>query len=211
MSDLPVSLDDVRSAAERLAGVANRTPVHTSRGLDERLGARLFFKCESFQRGGSFKFRGAYNAVSRLDEEQRRRGVASFSSGNHAQGLALACRLLGVPATIVMPHDAPPVKLEAARGYGAEIVPYHRLEQKREEVAREIAAQRGLAIVPPFDHPHLVAGQGTAAVELLEEGGLIDGKEYKGRRISLDFKDVEVADVLRLIAEVSDLNIIAGD
>jgi threonine dehydratase len=196
MDDLPVSYDDVRSAADRLRGVANRTPVHTSRTLDERLGASLFFKCESFQRGGSFKFRGAFNTVSRLDEEQRRRGVASFSSGNHAQGLALACGLLGVPATIVMPHDAPQVKLDATRGYGAEIVPYHRHEEKREVVAREIAAERGLAIVPPFDHPHIVAGQGTAAKELLEEvsdldllvapiggGGLISGCSIAARAL----------------------------
>jgi threonine dehydratase len=164
-----VAFADVRDAAARLKGVALRTPVLTSRTFDERVGASVRFKCENFQRAGAFKFRGAYNTVSRLDGEQRRRGVASFSSGNHAQGLALAARLVGAPAVIVMPSDAPPVKLEATRGYGAEIILYRREEEDREAIARRLAGERGLAVVPPFDHPHIIAGQGTAALELLEE------------------------------------------
>jgi threonine dehydratase len=185
---MTVTIEDVRAAAQRLAGAANRTPVATSRTLDARLGARVFFKCENFQRGGAFKFRGAYNTVSQLDDAQRRRGVVSFSSGNHAQGLALAAKLLDTPAVIVMPDDAPEVKLAATRGYGAEIVLYDRVEQKREAIARRLGEERGLALVPPFDHPHIIAGQGTAALELLDDmpdldillvpiggGGLISG------------------------------------
>jgi len=183
-----VTFDDIQAAAQRLAGVANRTPIVTSRTLDERIGAKVFFKCENFQRGGAFKFRGAYNTISQLSDEQRRRGVVSFSSGNHAQGLALAARLLDAPAVIVMPHDAPEVKRAATRGYGAEVVLYDRVEQKREEVARRLGEERGLALVPPFDHPQIIAGQGTAALELLTDvsdldvllvpiggGGLISG------------------------------------
>lgn len=165
---------DVEDAARRLEGVAHRTPVLTSRTLDERSGCRVFLKCENFQRAGAFKFRGAYNAICRLDEAQRRRGVVAFSSGNHAQGVALAARSLGAPAVIVMPEDAPQVKLEATRGYGAEVVLYDRHEGKREEIAQRLARERGLALVPPFDHPHIVAGQGTATRELLEQAGELD-------------------------------------
>ena len=171
---LPVSYPDVAAAAERLAGVAHRTPALTSRSVDERTGARVFFKCENFQRMGAFKFRGAYNALSNLNEAQQRRGVVAYSSGNHAQAVALAGRLLGIKAVIVMPDDAPAVKLEATRGYGAEIVIYSRETQDREQLARELAEKRGLTVIPPFDHPQVVAGQGTAAKELIEDAGTLD-------------------------------------
>jgi threonine dehydratase len=171
---LPVTYADVSAAAEILKGVAHRTPALTSRSVDERTGARVFFKCENFQRMGAFKFRGAYNALSNLNEEQRRRGVVAYSSGNHAQAVALAGKLLGVNAMIVMPDDAPAVKLEATRGYGAEIVIYSRETQDREQIARELAEQRGLTVIPPFDHPQVVAGQGTAAQELIEDAGVLD-------------------------------------
>ena len=164
--------DDVAAAALRLRGLAHRTPVHTSRTLDALTGARVFLKCENYQRAGAFKFRGAYNALARLTPEQRARGVLTYSSGNHAQALALAGSLLGVPTTIVMPEDAPAVKLAATRGYGGEVVTYDRRTQDREELGRRIAAQRGLGVIPPYDHPDVVAGQGTAAKELLEE---VDG------------------------------------
>ena len=169
-----VSYADVAAAAQRLEGVAHRTPALTSRTVDERTGATVFFKCENFQRMGAFKFRGAYNALSRLDGEQKKRGVVAYSSGNHAQAVALAGKLLGVHAVIVMPHDAPVVKLEATRGYGAEIVIYNRETQDREQIARELAGTRGLTVIPPFDHPHVIAGQGTAAKELIEDVGQLD-------------------------------------
>ena len=171
---LPVSYPDVAAAAERLAGVAHRTPALTSSTVDERTGARVFFKCENFQRMGAFKFRGAYNALSNLNGVQQRRGVAAYSSGNHAQAVALAGRLLGVRAVIVMPDDAPAVKLEATRGYGAEIVIYNRATGDREQLARELADERGLTVIPPFDHPQVIAGQGTAAKELIEDVGPLD-------------------------------------
>ena len=171
---LPVTYAGVAAAAGKLAGVAHRTPVLTSRTVDERTGAQVFFKCENFQRMGAFKFRGAYNALSNLNDAQRRRGVVAYSSGNHAQAVALAGRLLGVKAVIVMPDDAPAVKLEATRGYGAEIVIYNRETQDRERLARELAEKRGLTVIPPFDHPQVVAGQGTAAKELIEDAGSLD-------------------------------------
>ena len=171
---LPVAYPDVAAAAERLAGVAHRTPALTSRTVDERTGARVFFKCENFQRMGAFKFRGAYNALSNLNGVQRRRGVVAYSSGNHAQAVALAGKLLGVRAVIVMPDDAPAVKLEATRGYGAEIVIYNRETGDREQLARELAEKRGLTVIPPFDHPQVIAGQGTAAKELIEDVGPLD-------------------------------------
>jgi threonine dehydratase len=164
-----IELDDVRAAAARLRGVAHRTPVFTSRTLDAIAGARVHLKAESLQRGGAFKFRGAYNAISSLPAEQRARGVAAYSSGNHAQAVALAASLLGVPAVILMPEDAPATKLAATRGYGAEVVAYDRYTQDREALGRALAAERGLALVPPYDHPLVMAGQGTAALELLEE------------------------------------------
>jgi len=171
---LPVTYADVCAAAKRLAGIAQRTPALTSRSVDERTGASVFFKCENFQRMGAFKFRGAYNALSNLNDAQQRRGVVAYSSGNHAQAVALAGRLLGVKAVIVMPDDAPAVKLEATRGYGAEIVIYSRETQDREQLACELAEKRGLTVIPPFDHPHVIAGQGTAAKELIERVGALD-------------------------------------
>jgi threonine dehydratase len=165
---------DVRAAAERLAGHAHHTPVLTSRRVNDEVGAELFFKCENVQRMGAFKFRGAFNALSRLGAEQRRAGVLAYSSGNHAQAVALSARLLGVPATIVMPHDAPASKVAATRGYGADIVGYDRFAQDREEIGRAIAAARGLTLVPPYDHPDVIAGQGTAAKELFEDVGELD-------------------------------------
>ena len=161
---------DVDAAAQRLEGVAHRTPVFTSRTLDERVGASVYLKAESFQRGGAFKFRGAYNAVSQSEAD----GVAAFSSGNHAQAVALAARLTGRRAVILMPLDAPPAKVEATRGYGAEIVTYDRYTEDREVLGRALAQERGLALVPPYDDPLVMAGQGTAALELLEETGGLD-------------------------------------
>jgi threonine dehydratase len=171
---LPVSYADVEAAAARLAGHAHRTPVMTSRTVDARVGAEVFFKCENFQRIGAFKFRGAYNALSQLAEEQKRRGVLTYSSGNHGQAVALAGKLLGIKTTIVMPQDAPAVKLDATRGYGAEVVTYDTQRTTREALGGQIAAERGLAVIPPYDHPHVVAGQGTAAKELIEEVGRLD-------------------------------------
>jgi threo-3-hydroxy-L-aspartate ammonia-lyase len=166
--------DDVRAAAELLRGVAHRTPVMTSRTLDERLGASVFFKCENLQRGGAFKFRGAYNAVSRLSDEERARGVLAYSSGNHAQAVALTGRLLGVRTTIVMPDDAPASKIEGTRGYGAEVILYDNETQSREELAAQLKMERGMSLIPPYDYADVVAGQGTAALELLEEKGPLD-------------------------------------
>jgi threonine dehydratase len=171
---LAVRYADVAAAAERLAGQAHRTPALTSRTVDERTGARVFFKCENLQRIGAFKFRGAYNAMSRLAPEERARGVLAYSSGNHAQAVALAGRILGIRVVIVMPADAPSVKIEATRGYGAEIVLYDKHREVREEVAERTARERGLAMIPPFDHPHVIAGQGTAAKELIEDAGPLD-------------------------------------
>jgi len=188
MANDPVTFSDVQSAAGRLAGQAHRTPVVTSRTFDQIAGCQVFFKCENLQRAGAFKFRGAYNTLSQLTPEQRQRGVVAFSSGNHAQGLALAAKVLRIPATVVMPSDAPQIKVEATRGYGAEIVLYDRLTGDREAIARQLAAERALTVVPPFDHPHIIAGQGTAALELFQDvpdldvlvtpvggGGLISG------------------------------------
>jgi len=168
-----VNFSHVAAAHERLKGVAHRTPVLRSATVDAMTGAQVFFKPENLQRMGAFKIRGAYNALSQLSAEARKRGVVAFSSGNHAQAVALSGRLLGVPATIVMPADAPRVKLEATRGYGAEIVLYQE-NQNREELAKQISAERGLTVIPPFDHPHILAGQGTAAKELIEDAGPLD-------------------------------------
>ncbi len=169
-----VNYADVVAAAAAISGVATRTPVLTSRYVDESVGARVFFKCENFQRVGAFKFRGAYNALSRFSEEQRRRGVVAFSSGNHAQAVALAARLLGMPATIVMPIDAPSAKLAATRAYGAEVITYERINEDREAIASRLIAERGGTLIPPYDHVHVIAGQGTAAKELIEEVGDLD-------------------------------------
>jgi threonine dehydratase len=166
--------DDVLNAARCLQGVVHRTPVLASSSLNERLGVQVFFKCENFQRIGAFKFRGGYNALVNLSEEQRKAGVIAFSSGNHAQAVALAARMLGVSATIVMPYDAPAAKKAATLGYGARVIEYNRFEQDREQVAREFMQRDGLSLIPPFDHPHVIAGQGTAAKELFEETGDLD-------------------------------------
>ena len=166
---------DVEAAAARLEGIAHRTPVVTSRQFDELTGAQAFFKCENLQRMGAFKFRGAYNALDSLPAEARARGVVAFSSGNHAQAVALAGQLLGIHATIVMPADAPAVKVAGTRGYGAEVVFYDRAAgQSREDVAARIAREKGATVIPPFNHPHVIAGQGTAAKELIEDVGALD-------------------------------------
>jgi threonine dehydratase len=165
---------DVESAARQIAGAAHKTPVATSRTLNARTGAELFFKCENLQRAGAFKFRGAYNALSRLDPDQRRRGVVTFSSGNHAQAIALAGQLLDIPRVIVMPSDAPAVKRIATEGYGGEVMLYDRDKEDREAIGKRLASERGLTLIPPYDHPHIIAGQGTAARELIEDAGPLD-------------------------------------
>jgi threonine dehydratase len=175
MSTLPLpTYDDVVQAAGRIAGVANRTPVLTSRTVDEAFGAQVFFKCENMQRMGAFKFRGAYNALMKFTPEQRRAGVVAFSSGNHAQAIALSAKLLGIPATIVMPQDAPAAKVAATRGYGGNVVLYDRYTEDREQIGRDLAQKHGLTLIPPYDHPDVIAGQGTAAKELFEEAGPLD-------------------------------------
>jgi threonine dehydratase len=173
MRTLP-TFDDVAAAARRLAGHAHRTPVLRSRTADALLGAEVFFKCENLQRAGAFKFRGAYNALARFDAGQRRAGVVAFSSGNHAQAIALAGRLLDIPAAIVMPHDAPAAKIAATRGYGAEVILYDRYTEDREVIGQRLAHERGMTLVPPYDHADVIAGQGTATLELIEEAGALD-------------------------------------
>jgi threo-3-hydroxy-L-aspartate ammonia-lyase len=198
---IAVSFEDVAAASRRIAGHAHRTPVLRSRTADGRVGAEVFFKCENFQRVGAFKFRGAFNALSQFDPAQRRAGVVSFSSGNHAQAIALAARLLGIPATIFMPRDAPALKVDATRGYGAEVVLYDRYTEDREAIGRDLAQKRGLTLIPPYDHPHVIAGQGTAAFELFEEtgpldalyvclggGGLLSGSAIVARRVAPECK-----------------------
>lgn len=196
---------DVRRAADRLAGVAHRTPVLTSSRLDAELGCEVFLKAENFQRVGAFKFRGAYNAIASLDADARAAGVVAVSSGNHAQAMALAGHLLQVPVTIVMPTDAPAIKLAATRGYGAQIVPYDRYTEDREQIARDLAGRHGYTFIPPFNHPDVIAGQGTAALELIEEvgpldavftplggGGLLSGTALTVRALSPDAEIVGV-------------------
>lgn len=196
MLTLP-TFDDVIAASMRLEGHAHRTPVLRSRTADERLGAQVFFKCENFQRMGAFKFRGAFNALSRFTAAQKQAGVITFSSGNHAQAIALSARMLGIPATILMPLDAPQAKIDATRGYGGEVIQFDRFKQDREALTRELAEQRGLTLIPPYDHPDVMAGQGTAAKELFEEvgeldhlfvclggGGLLSGSALSARALS---------------------------
>jgi threonine dehydratase len=191
------TFDDVRAAAQRLHGHAHRTPVLRSATLEKRLGAQLFFKCENFQRMGAFKFRGAFNALSRLTPEQRRAGVVAYSSGNHAQAVALSAQILGLSATIVMPHDASPAKLAATQGYGATVVGYDRYHEDAMAIASELAAREGRTFIPPFDHADVLCGQGTAAMELFEEvgeldvllvclggGGLLSGSALSARALS---------------------------
>ena len=195
------TFDDVRAAAGRLEGHAHRTPVMTSRSVDEEFGAKVYFKCENLQRIGAFKFRGAFNALSKFDAQQRRGGAVAFSSGNHAQAIALSARLLGMPATIVMPNDAPAAKVAATRGYGGNVVLYDRYTEDREQIGRDLAQQHGMTLIPPFDHPDVIAGQGTAALELFEEvgpldaffvclggGGLLAGSALSTRALSSDCK-----------------------
>jgi threonine dehydratase len=169
-----ISFTDVQAAAERLQGVAHRTPVLTSHTLNDLTGAQVFLKAEPFQRMGAFKFRGAYNAISSLPEEVRAQGVVTNSSGNHAQATALSAKLFSIPATIVMPTDAPPAKIAATRGYGAEIVYYDRYKEDRTAIAERLAAELGATLIPPYDHPMVMAGNGTTALELLEETGELD-------------------------------------
>ena len=196
---LAIDYDDVAAAHARLQGVAHRTPVMSSQTADALTGAQLFFKCENFQRMGAFKFRGAYNALAQFSAEQKRLGVCAFSSGNHAQGIALSARLLGIPATIVMPQDSPAVKMAATRGYGAEVISYDRYTEDREAIGRQLAQERGMTLIPPYDHAHVMAGQGTAAKELLEDtgpldlllvclggGGLISGSAVAAKQLSPD-------------------------
>jgi len=198
---LAISVADVQSAAQALTGVANRTPVLTSRTINRLTGYQVYFKCENLQRIGAFKFRGAYNALSRLSEAEKARGVITHSSGNHAQGIALAAKLLDISATIVMPTDAPQAKLDATRGYGAEIVLYDRQVQERAEVSGRLARERNLVFVHPYDHPHIMAGQGTAGLELLQDvpdldvlvtpvggGGLLSGCATAAKAINPNIK-----------------------
>ena len=174
MSRVLPTFDDVRAAAQRLLGHAHRTPVLRSATLEQRLGAQLFFKCENFQRMGAFKFRGAFHALSRLTPEQRRAGVVAYSSGNHAQAVALSAQILGLSATLIMPHDASPTKLAATRAYGATVVGYDRYNEDAMALALELAAREGRTFIPPFDHADVLCGQGTAALELFEEVGELD-------------------------------------
>ena len=171
----PPTYDEVAAAAHRLKGMAHRTPVLRSTSADESTGAQVFFKCENLQRTGAFKFRGAYNTLAQFTPEQRERGVLAFSAGNHAQAIALSARLLDMPAVIVMPEDAPASKMAATREYGAQVVTYNRYTEDREAISRRLAQERGMTLVPPFDHPHVIAGQGTAAMELLED---VPGLDY---------------------------------
>jgi threonine dehydratase len=179
MNPLAISFDHITAAATRLQGVAHRTPVLSSRTADDITGAQVFFKCENFQRMGAFKFRGAYNALAQFSPAQREAGVIAFSSGNHAQAIALSARLLGMPSVIVMPHDSPAAKLAGTRGYqlgqrASEVVLYDRYTEDREAIGQRLAQQHGMTLIPPYDHPHVMAGQGTAALELIEETGPLD-------------------------------------
>ncbi len=171
---LAITYGDVVAAHDRIREAAHRTPVLTSRTADALTGASLFFKAENFQRMGAFKFRGAYNAISQFTAEQRRAGVLAFSSGNHAQAIALSARELGVPAVILMPQDAPQMKIDATRGYGAEVILYDRYKEDREALSKRLADERGMTLIPPYDHPHVMAGQGTATKELIEDAGELD-------------------------------------
>jgi threonine dehydratase len=204
-ADNPITIDDVRAAARRLHGIAHRTPVMTSKTLDEAAGCSVYLKCENFQRMGAFKFRGAYNRISQLDGLQKRSGVVAFSSGNHAQGVALACKLLGVPAVIVMPSDAPKSKIAATTGYGAEVIFYDRHRSHRAEIAQKICEERGAVLVPPFDDRDIIAGAGTAVLELLEDvpgiqaivtpvggGGLLSGSAIAAHAANPDIEIVGV-------------------
>lgn len=200
MTDMTLpDYNDIVAAAERIADYANKTPVMTSRTVNEEFGAEVFFKCENFQRMGAFKFRGAMNALRQFTPQQRAAGVVTFSSGNHAQAIALSAKLLGIPATIIMPHDAPAAKVAATKGYGGNVVIYDRYTEDREKIGQELAEKQGLTLIPPYDHPHVIAGQGTATKELIEEvgpldalfvclggGGLLSGSALAARHLSPD-------------------------
>jgi threo-3-hydroxy-L-aspartate ammonia-lyase len=205
MNAFAIHYADVVAAHERIASVAHRTPVLTSRLADERTGAELFFKCENFQRMGAFKFRGAYNALAQFTPAQKAAGVVAFSSGNHAQAIALSAQLLGIDAVILMPRDAPISKVEATRAYGAEVIQYDRYTEDREALGLRLSTERGLTLIPPYDHPHVMAGQGTAAKELFEQsgpidvlavplggGGLLSGSAIAARALSPDCKVIGV-------------------
>lgn len=200
MTDMTLpDYNDIVAAAERIANYANKTPVMTSRTVNEEFGAEVFFKCENFQRMGAFKFRGAMNALRQFTPQQRAAGVVTFSSGNHAQAIALSAKLLGIPATIIMPHDAPAAKVAATKGYGGNVVIYDRYTEDREKIGQDLAEKQGLTLIPPYDHPHIIAGQGTATKELIEEvgpldvlfvclggGGLLSGSALAARHLSPD-------------------------
>ncbi len=170
----PLQYSDVEQAARRIEGAAHRTPVLSSRTADGIAGANLFFKCENFQRMGAFKFRGAYNAIAKFTDAQRQAGVLTFSSGNHAQAIALSAKLAGIRAAIIMPNDAPALKVQATKGYGGEVIFYDRYTENREEIGQRLARERGMTLIPPYDHPDVIAGQGTAAKELFDEAGELD-------------------------------------
>jgi threo-3-hydroxy-L-aspartate ammonia-lyase len=202
---LAIQFDDVMQAAMRLKGVAHRTPVMTSETANKLTGAELFFKCENYQRMGAFKFRGAYNALAQFSAEQKKRGVCAFSSGNHAQGIALSAKLLGMPAAIVMPLDSPVVKMAATRGYGAEVITYDRYKEDRIAIGQRLADERGMTLIPPYDHAHVMAGQGTAALELMQDvaqldtlivclggGGLISGCAVAAKHLNPKIKVIGV-------------------
>ncbi|HFS5789961.1 TPA: threo-3-hydroxy-L-aspartate ammonia-lyase [Citrobacter werkmanii] len=200
MTDMTLpDYNDIVAAAERIADYANKTPVMTSRTVNEEFGAEVFFKCENFQRMGAFKFRGAMNALRQFTPQQRAAGVVTFSSGNHAQAIALSAKLLGIPATIIMPHDAPAAKVAATKGYGGNVVIYDRYTEDREKIGQNLAEKQGLTLIPPYDHPHVIAGQGTATKELIDEvgpldalfvclggGGLLSGSALAARHLSPD-------------------------
>ncbi|WP_337233968.1 threo-3-hydroxy-L-aspartate ammonia-lyase [Proteus terrae] len=168
------SYKDVAEAHQRILPYLNKTPVLTSRTINELTGAQFYFKCENFQRMGAFKFRGAMNALSQFNDQQRKNGVVTFSSGNHAQAIALSAKLLGIPATIIMPEDAPKAKMEATKGYGGRVITYNRYTEDREDIGQQLAQKESLTLIPPYDHPHIIAGQGTAAKELFDEVGELD-------------------------------------
>ncbi|ENU80450.1 serine racemase [Acinetobacter sp. ANC 3789] len=195
------TFDDVIAAAQRINNHINKTPVLTSRTADADFDAQIFFKCENFQRIGAFKFRGAMNALAQLNDVQRAAGIVAYSSGNHAQGVALSAKILGIPATIIMPHDAPAAKKAATKGYGGNVIEYNRYTEDREEIGQALAKEKGLTLIPPYDHPHVIAGQGTVAKELFEEvgeldalfvclggGGLLAGSALSARHLSPNCK-----------------------
>lgn len=202
MNKLPIpTYKDVAQAHQRILPYLNKTPVLTSRTINELTGAQFYFKCENFQRMGAFKFRGAMNALSQFTAEQRKNGVVTFSSGNHAQAIALSAKLLGIPATIIMPEDAPKAKMDATKGYGGRVITYNRYTEDREKIGQQLAQKEGLTLIPPYDHPHIIAGQGTAAKELFDEigeldmlfvplggGGLLSGSLLSTKALSPDCK-----------------------